>query len=124
MILFIQNPGINFENWNYYKIKNQIIIMKLTNLFNHEGNKTFSIKSYTKLDNAPVISNISYAEDCSEELLHPELNDAAKENRAYLGLFELLGLDDLSFKELKARDSPIPNRNQINFWWIYKDSKF
>ena len=66
--------------------------MKLTNLYNYEGTKTFSIKSYARLDNSPIISNAGYAEDCSDELLHPGIYDAAKENRAYLGLAELLGL--------------------------------
>ena len=35
-----------------------------------------------------IISNAGYAEDCSDELLHPGIYDAAKENRAYLGLAE------------------------------------
>ena len=74
--------------------------MKLTNLYNYDRNKTFSIKSYARLDNSPIISNAGYAEDCSDELLHPGIYDAAKENRAYLGLAELLGLAGLSFEEL------------------------
>ena len=74
--------------------------MNLTNLYNYEGIKTFNIKSYTKLDNSPIISNAGYAEDCSNELPHPGLDYAAKENRAYLDLAELLGLAGLSFEEL------------------------
>ena len=50
-----QNPGTNSEWWNYYKIKNKKLIMKLTNLYNYDGIKSFAVKPQIKLDCFPVI---------------------------------------------------------------------
>ena len=74
--------------------------MKLTNLYNYDGIKSFTVKPQIKLDYAPVISNTGYVEDDSEELLQSGIYDSAKENRTYLDLVEQLGLADLSLEEL------------------------
>ena len=74
--------------------------MKLINLYNYDGIKSFAVKPQIKLDWAPVISNAGYAGDDSEELLQPGIYDLAKENRTYLDLVEQLRLADLSLEEL------------------------
>ena len=74
--------------------------MKLTNLYNYDGIKSFAVKPQIKLYCAPVISNAGYAKDNSEELLQPGIYDSAKENRVYLDMVEQLELADLSLEEL------------------------
>ena len=78
--------------------------MKLTNLYNYDGIKSFAVKPQIKLDCASVISNAGYAEDDSEELFQPGIYDSAKENRAYLDLVVQLGLANLSLEELMQEE--------------------
>ena len=73
-----QNSGTNSECWNYYKIKNKILIMKLTNLYNYDGIKSFTVKPQIKLDYASVISNAGYVGDDWEDLLQSGIYDSAK----------------------------------------------
>ena len=74
--------------------------MKITNLYTYGDIKNFGVKSLTKLDYAPVISNVVDSKRNLECYLQSGVYDSAKENINYLDLVEHLGLADLSFEEL------------------------